>query len=259
MHIPVWSCYDLSPLNYQSQPNMFFFFQSQGWDKVAQSHCSQVRCARSLYKWDLKQREVILTQSVTDGGGVRGGGRGFQFTSLPRTRVPNLESNLLGRYNSDIIEGRGQKVLSTEVNLNAPPREPNTSFRILRLFATFFCSLQAPPLYKPRPPVFPPAHRSTNTSALILGIFSSSLFRMTTPASCFKSSFWQTTNKLKIQTFIEHNVWLSFWGRFWKNNNKKKEIYTWYWKKKKEKQKRSNCICFSVFSSLFLKKKVYSS
>lgn len=51
------------------RPFNFFFFlllgpptntQSQELDEVSQSDWSQVRCAHSLYSWDLKHKEIIL-------------------------------------------------------------------------------------------------------------------------------------------------------------------------------------------------------
>lgn len=103
------------------------------------------------------------------------------------------------------------------------------------------------PEIPPNKPTFPitQIHRLS----FIVFFFSSSHFLVTIPATCFKSSFWQTTNKLKHIHITQCDICRTLL---------KKKIHT-VQKTKKEKKTRKEkhlhfCF-FSIFSLAFLEKR----
>lgn len=133
----------------------------------------------------------------------------------------------------------------------------NTPFIILRL-----CNLLS--FFPPWPPPHPtpsqintpsPITQIHRLSFLVRFFFSSSSshFLVTTPATCFKSSFWQTTNKLKYRH--SYNTMWRFRGRL--ERKQKRNIHTIQKQKQKETKSEKHLHLFypHVFFRTFLEKR----
>lgn len=125
-------------------------------------------------------------------------------------------------------------------------------FIILRLLqpSVLLYSLKSPRINTPYP--ITQIHRLS----FLVRFFFSSLFLVTIPATCFKSSFWQTTNKLKHK-----HSYNTMWHFFFRTLRKKKIIIKKYTyntepkKKKRTKEKHLHFLFFPVFFLAFLEKR----
>lgn len=111
-------------------------------------------------------------------------------------------------------------------------------------------SLKSPQINTPSP--ITQIHRLS----FLVCLFFSSHFLVTIPATCFKSSFWQTTNKLKHK-----HSYNTMWHFLFRTLRKKKK-YTYNTeprkkeRKVKDQEKRSICIVvFPMFFLAFLEKR----
>lgn len=118
------------------------------------------------------------------------------------TLKPNhcLEQDQWGRDSSDIMKGirkfskeRGNFLDSTLMHSVSSPKRRKYSLSNLEALqlSDFLKSLKSPQINTPSPVT--QVHRLS----FLVGFFFSARFLVTIPATCFKSSFWQTTNKLK--------------------------------------------------------------